>query len=241
MLLVFGLGSYQKSFWIYSLIMGILGALGNGFLIKSLVNGELSVLGPINSYKAVIGLLFGMILLKEMPHTAGLIGMVLIIAGSYFVFDTMKEGFSLKLLKNKEIQYRFLALFFCAIEAVFIKKVILVSSVLDAFMSWCIFGAVFAVLWVKLKNLSFIKEFSVLKTRNASYFVNIVACLGMMQYTTNYIFTKMNVAYALSLFQLCSIVSILFGFKFFGEKHILKKLLGAFVMISGAVMIILYN
>lgn len=241
LILIFGFENQQPGFWYYSLIVGVLGALGNGFLVKSLEKGELSVLGPINSYKAIIGLLFGMILLKEIPNIMGLIGIVLIIAGSYFVLDTLKEGFSFKLLKNKDIQYRFLALFFCALEAVFIKKVILLSSIFDAFLSWTIFGAIFAVLWVKFKKLSFANEFSILKSRNASYLVNIAVCVGMMQFTTNYIFKKMNVAYALSLFQLCSLISIVLGYKFFAEKNILKKLIGALIMIAGAVLIILYN
>lgn len=236
-----GFDEVSKSFWFYALIVGLLGALGNGFLIKSLEKGELSVLGPINAYKAVVGLIFGMFFLKEIPNFIGIIGMILIIAGSYFVLDTLEERFSFALLKNKQIQYRFLALFFCAIEAVFIKKVIMMSSILDAFIVWCLFGAVFSLIMVKINKLSFVNEFNVLKTRNAAKFLNIVICIGMMQYMTNYVLSKINVAYALSLFQLCALVSVLMGYKFFKEKNIRKKLLGSVIMIAGAVLIIMYN
>ena len=41
------------------LIMGILGAAGNYFIIKALSIGELSTLAPINSYKPVVALIFG--------------------------------------------------------------------------------------------------------------------------------------------------------------------------------------
>ena len=242
-LILFG-GSIElsQSFWINSLIVGLLGALGNGFLIKALEKGELSVLGPINAYKAVAGLVFGVFLLKELPNIAAVSGMVLIIAGSYFVLDTLEEKFSFSLLKNKQIQYRFLALLFSAAEAVFIKKVILASSVLYAFVSWCFFGALFSLVLAKISGIHFSKELSGLKTPYAiRYLLCIVICAGLMQYATNFVFERMNVAYALSLFQLSAIVSVLFGFKIFKEKDIRKKLLGTSIMILGAVLIILYN
>ena len=51
--------------WIYGVLGGILGALGNAFLVKSLSLGDLSVLGPINSYKSVVAMLFGNVFLDE--------------------------------------------------------------------------------------------------------------------------------------------------------------------------------
>ena len=62
-----------------------------------------------------------------------------------------------------------------------------------------------------------------------------------MQMTTNYVFEKMNVGYALAIFQLSTIVSVVLGYKFFKEKDIGKKLLGSFIMVTGSVLIILYG
>ena len=45
----------ENDFWIYSILGGIVGAIGNGFLVKAIHMGDLSVLGPINSYKSVVG------------------------------------------------------------------------------------------------------------------------------------------------------------------------------------------
>ena len=202
--------------------MGICGAIGNAFLVKSLKRGDLSVIGPINSYKSIIGLVLGIIFLKEYPNLLGVAGMALIFFGSYFVLDTTEEKFTLKLLKNKEIQYRFLSLLFCSIEAIIIKKAILISSVWDAFVSWCLFGAI-------------------LKTRNSANIAKLVVCMGIMQYTTNYVFAHMNVGYALSLFQLSSVLSIIFGYKIFKETNIIPRLTGSIIMVAGAVVIILFN
>jgi drug/metabolite transporter (DMT)-like permease len=60
-----------------------------------------------------------------------------------------------------------------------------------------------------------------------------------MQLTTNYTFDHMPVGYALSLFQLSVIISILFGYKFFREKEIGKKIAGSIIMIMGSTLIIL--
>lgn len=62
-----------------------------------------------------------------------------------------------------------------------------------------------------------------------------------MQYSTNYVFLKMNVSYALALFQLSAIVSVFLGYKIFSEKNIAKKLFGSVIMVIGAVLIILFN
>ncbi len=49
----------------------------------------------------------------------------------------------------------------------------------------------------------------------------------------------MPVGYALSLFQLSIIISVIFGYQFFKEKDIGKKIIGSLIMIVGSVLIIL--
>jgi len=120
-LLIYGFNSVQQGFWGYAAIVGALGALGNGFLIKALQDGELSVLGPINSYKPIFGLLFAFLLLKELPSLYACIGIVLIILGTFFVVDTSKNKFHIAFFQNRSIQYRFADLLCCSLEAVFIK------------------------------------------------------------------------------------------------------------------------
>ena len=59
-------------FWKYCILAGIVGATGNGFLVKALQCGDLSVLGPINSYKSVVGIIVGIFLLGEIPNRWGI-------------------------------------------------------------------------------------------------------------------------------------------------------------------------
>ena len=230
----------NRTFWFYSVLAGIAGALGNGFLVKALHRGALSVLGPINSYKSIVGIIFGIFLLSEIPNFWGLLGVILVIFGSYFVLDTTEERFSWALLKNREIRFRIAAMILTAIEAVFIKKIILASSTTIAFMSWCFFGAFFSFILLLIYRLDLRTGFQdAFRMNHLSRYLLLILCIGTMQFTTNYSFEHIPVGYALSLFQLSIILSILFGYRFFDEKDIGKKILGSLIMIGGSMLIIL--
>lgn len=224
--------SFEVLLWAF--IGGVFGALGNAFLIAALKYGELSFLAPLNSYKALIGLIFSAILIKEVPTLESCFGIVLIILGSYFIFDTTANGFSFSLFKRKDIQYRFLALLFTAIEAVFIKKVILLSSPFCSFLLWVVFGCVFAFVFLKIK-----KEKPFNKKYGIKAFILLSLLVLIMQMSTNLVFFKMPVASALALFQLSNIINVFLGYKIFREKNLLKKILASIIMTMGAIIIIL--
>ena len=106
-----------------------------------------------------------MFVLSEIPSFAGIFGVLLIIWGSWFVFDTQKEGFSFALFKRKDILLRFAALFLMGIEAVFLKKVILISSPVISFVLWCWVGAFFAFWLIILSR----KQFAVIKKKDIQF------------------------------------------------------------------------
>ena len=222
-------------FWKYTFFAGFLCATGRACMIKALQIGELSILGPINSYKSVIGLIVGIFMLSEIPSIYGLLGMVLIIWGSQFIFETTKEGFSFKIFKRKDILLRFIALILIGIEAVILKKVILLSSVSVAFMTWAWTGTIFTFLLILLTK----KEYTPIKHNQISQYITICASLTIMQISTNYVFQNIKVAYALALFQLSTIVNLVFGIKFFNEKDFKKKLIGTIIMTIGSIIIVL--
>jgi drug/metabolite transporter (DMT)-like permease len=228
-----------SSFWLYSVLGGIAGASGNGFLVRALQKGDLSVLGPINAYKSVVGMVVGIFLLGEVPNLWGAVGTALIIWGSYFVLDSTEDRFSWALLRRPEIQYRIWALILTAIEAVLLKKVILASSVSIAFLSWCWFGGLFSLALLPLYKVNLRRELKQLGTRDLPAYLYLVLCIGAVQLTTNYVFAHMPVGYALALFQLSAIVSVLLGHRVFKEQDIRKKLLGSAIMILGSMAIIL--
>jgi len=60
-----------------------------------------------------------------------------------------------------------------------------------------------------------------------------------MQLTTNCVFDKVPVGYAFALFQLSAILSVFYGWWFFHETGINRKLAASTVMVAGSIMIIL--
>jgi len=231
--------SLDSEFWIYSIAGGITGALGNGFIVKALEKGELSVLGPINAYKSIVGMLFAYLLIKEIPNAWGIAGMIFIIIGSYFVLDTTEEKFSWQLFKTPAIQYRLAALILTGIQAVLDKKVIEHSNLTIAFAGWSIFGAGFSFIFILFTKVSIQKEFKNIHREVLIKYFLLVLTVGLMLASTNYTLSHMPVGYALALFQLSILLSVVLGHRFFNELHIFKKLMGATIMVIGSTLIIL--
>jgi len=226
-------------FWIYAVIGGIVGALGNGFIVKALEKGDLSVLGPINAYKSIIGMLFAFLLIGEVPNSYGVIGVGMIIWGSYFVLDTVNEKFSWKLFTSPAIQYRLGALVLTGIQAVTDKKVIQHANLEIAFASWSIFGLLFSFLFILFTPVQIKSECKKINMSILIKYVQLIFCVGLMLMSTNYTLQHISVGYALSLFQLSIILSVILGHRVFNEQHVVKKLLGACIMIIGSILIIL--
>jgi len=223
--------------WTACLIMGVLGALGNAALVEAIKGGEISVLGPLNSYKPIMGVFLAFFILSEIPSALALLGILMIALGSVYVMKKTGEKFSFKLFFERSVLLRFAAMFLTAAEAVFIKRVIEYSSAQTAFILWCFFCAAFSI-----PILFFLKKDLSIKLKNktaAAMLLGIVACVGAMQLSTNFVFKYMDVGGALALFQLSALVSVVFGCKIFHEKNPWNKLAGAAIMAIGASLIIM--
>ncbi len=133
-----------EGFWTNMAICALLTVAGNVLLVFALQMADLSVLGPINAYKSVISLLLGVFLIGEVPTAMGVVGVLLILAGSYFVVDrdgkqTRTNAFA-QFFRERGVQFRFAALGLSATEAVFLKRALLLSSPLITFLFWAILG-----------------------------------------------------------------------------------------------------
>mgnify|MGYP002623456235 CR=1 FL=1 len=226
---------YSAEFWGYVIIAGALCTVGTVALIEALKIGELSVLAPINSYKSVIGLISAIFILGEFPSFKNLVCIIFIIAGSYFVLNTNNNKFSLNIFFRKDVRLRFFALLCSGIEAAFLKKIIVMSSYGISLILWCFSGFLCSLLLFVLKDK---KQIVPPKKIYYSYCLVISVMLLIMQLTTNYVFSKIEVGSALALFQLSSLVSIFYGYKLYHEKNMRRKLIGTFIMIISAAIIL---
>jgi drug/metabolite transporter (DMT)-like permease len=229
-------------FWGNMIACAMLAVAGNVLLVFALQSTDLSVLGPINAYKSVISLALGVFLLGEVPTAFGLIGVLLIVAGSYFVVDRVsgqspRNAFK-AFLREPGVQFRFAALAFSATEAVFLKRAVLLSSPVITFFFWSILGLpIAAAAIVLLRREAVREETRRLHSRWPTYFW-LAVTTGVMQLTTLLTFGVMQVGYSLALFQLSTVISVFLGYRYFQERNIARRLFGSAVMVAGGVIIV---
>jgi drug/metabolite transporter (DMT)-like permease len=219
-------------FWTNMVVCAFLAVGANTVLVVALRSADLSVLGPINAYKSVAGLVLGVMLLGEIPTPTGVTGVLLILAGSYFIFDRTSG-------QSRGIQLRFLAMGLSAAEAVFLKKAILLSSPLTTFVFWCILGAPIAAAAIAIMLRGQLGNELALLRRNWTTYLWLAAATGLMQLATLLTFGKLQVGYSLALFQLSSLIGVFFGYRYFQESNIRKRIIGSCIMIAGATIIVL--
>jgi len=232
-------------FWGNILICALLAIAGNTLIVAALKSTDLSVLGPINAYKSIVSIILGIFMLGEFPTMMGVAGILLILFGSYFIMDRVpdqpqKNVFS-QFFANKGIMLRFAALILSATEAIFLKKALLLSSPLITFIFWCILGMPIACIATASVLRGRILDEIVTLQQEKINFLLLATTTGLMQLSTLYTFGVLQVGYSLALFQTSTLLSVFFGYHFFDEKNIARRLFGSVVMVLGAVFIIVFG
>ena len=236
---------FPAGFWINMVTCALLAVSSNVLLVYALQVADLSLLGPLNAYKSVISLGLGVFLLGEIPTAMGLAGVLLILAGSYFVPDREPDqpranAFA-QFFRTRGIQLRFAALVLSATEAVFLKRAILASSPLATFFFWSILGLPIAAsaAWALLRTG--LRMEVLLMRRNWRTYLRLSLTTGLMQLTTLLAFGRLQVGYSLALFQLSALLSVLLGRRYFQEGNIGRRLVGSAIMIAGAALIVVHG
>ena len=230
------------AFWANMGICAVLAVSGNVVLVFALRSSDLSILGPINAYRAVLGLVMGVYLLGEVPTAYGLAGVLLIVAGSSVVVDRVpgqRAGTAvLRLFREPGVRLRFAAMFLSATEAVFLKRAVLLSTPAITFLFWAILGFPVAAAAVALLLHGEVGEELGRFRRQWRRYGWLAFATGSMQLATLLTFGALQVGYSLALFQLSTLVSVFLGYRYFRERNIGRRLAGSAVMVVGAVLIV---
>ena len=223
--------------WCNLAICALLAVGGNTLTVVAMKYSDLSVLGPINAYKAIVSLVPAMVLLHEFPGRVGGFGMILIVAGSWFLVDKQidepRRNVFARFFSERGVQYRFAALILSAMEAVFLKRAISVCSPLLVFALWSVLGccASLAAL-VALRGNRWVVDMK-RSPDHWSIYLLLAISTGLMQVCTLLTFRSFQVGYALALFQTSTLLSVLLGYTVFREKNIVERLIGSLVMVAG--------
>jgi drug/metabolite transporter (DMT)-like permease len=229
-------------FWMNIGAVAVLTVAGNALLVAAVRVADLSVLGPINAYKAVVSLVPAMVMLHEFPRPRGLGGIALIVAGSYFIVEKTPgaagRNLFVRFFAERGVQYRFAALVLSAVEAVFLKKALWASaSAMATFCLWAVLGFVVSVPVVAVAVR--MRDQVAITRASARTYAALGLTTGLMQLCTVISFGGLQVGYALALFQTSTLLSVLLGWRVFRERNIAGRLAGSIVMGVGAVLIVL--
>jgi drug/metabolite transporter (DMT)-like permease len=238
----------RGDFWWNIGISALMSVAGNTLLVYGLRLGDLSLLGPINAYKAVVSLVPSLILLGELPEPAVLGGIALIVAGSVLLagggaVGGPRLGFGERLRalgRSPGVRFRVAALLVSATEAVFLKRAVLAATPTAAFAWWSILGAAAAgVTWLAARPAGERVEAPRRRSEfTISRYVYLTIATGMMQYCTIAVIADFEVGPLLALFQISTILSVFFGYRYFAEPHFARRLIGSAIMVVGAAAII---
>ena len=221
-------------FWKLIIITSLLDAAGNIFLVKALQTTDLSIFGPINSLKPAVTMIFAIFFINEIPTLNGIIGLIIILLGTIFLTYEKTTKFTL----SKGILFRVIGIILSATASIYMKKSITYSSVEITLIFWAVISTplMFLILILNFKKTK--SNLYILKN-NISDYTKLTIIYLIMPYVTLLCFKHTLVSYSLALFQLSSIITLFFGYKYFNEKNIKKKIICSTFMIIGALLILI--
>lgn len=145
---------FSNAFWIALGLSVLLDTLGNILLVKSVGAGELSVVGPLNSYKPVIATGLGWSLFGEQPDFLSAIGILLIVVGSWFLLSKERGEPKGVQASNHFVVLRLLSIVFTSIASLFLKSAIEEAGDWRAFQAWAIGSTILAAALCFVPSLS---------------------------------------------------------------------------------------
>lgn len=242
---LFGLVDLKKlsnAFWGNVFIASLLDVGGWMFLIISLSKTDLSIFGPLNSYKTIISMALAILFLGEIPSLLGFLGVFVIIMGSFFLIPTSgsKNINRVKnLFLNKGVQARFLSILLFSIGTIFLKNSVIHASPLDTLIFWSLTGLPL----ILIANKLFLGDGFIQIVRESLPHTSVIIIVGilvfMMQYLTLVLLSRMLVVYTLALFQLGMVFQVFLGYRFFQEQHFSRRLFVCLVMMIGSVLVLM--
>jgi drug/metabolite transporter (DMT)-like permease len=193
-----------------------------------------------------LGSILGIVLIGELPTAPGVLGVLMILAGSGLVVDrsgALPRGNALvQFFRERGIQLRFAALGLSATEAIFLKKAILLSSPVTTFVLWSTLGAAVAGVAIMLVPgwRSLPHQVQIARRESRTYLL-LAITTGLMQLATVLTFGVLQVGYSLALFQLSALISVFLGYRYFQEAQMRTRIAGSLVMTAGAAMIVMFG
>ncbi|MBR9683480.1 EamA family transporter [Candidatus Woesearchaeota archaeon] len=234
-----GIPVVGDSFWEALFLGGTLNILAIVLYMKAIKSSDLSITIPMIAFTPLFLLLTSPLMVGEFPNAVGLIGVLIIVLGSYVLnIKKRKDGFLApfkSLLKEKGPRLMLMVAFIWSITSNFDKIGVQNSS---------------PIFWIVLKGLftSLVLFFLVLyksKRRSKQILTDwkVLVPIGLFSgISLIFQMTAINltlVAYVISIKRVSVVLSVFWGYFIFKEKGIKERLLGSVIMVLGVILIVL--
>lgn len=237
--LVKGLPEIGPVFYSSLIATGVINVIAAILYYRALKITDLSHAIPMISFTPVFLILTSSLILGEFPTRFGIAGIFLITVGSY-ILNTTKDSTKLlepfkSMLRNRGVVCMLIVAFLFSISSNFDKLVVQNSDPL--FSS----AAVFLFLGVSFFVISIYKAKKELagSRKHIGKFLLVGAVLALVAVSINIAFTMQIVPYVISIKRTSILFSVAYGGFLFKEKNMLRRSIGAIVMLGGVIMIAL--
>ena len=224
-------------FFLALFVSGFLNLIETILFMKSIKISDLSITIPLITFTPLFLLITSPIIVGEFPSYLGLIGVFLIVIGSYVLnFKSDHKGYLApfkSLLTEKGPQFMLLVAFIWSITSNFDKIGVQNSSPIFWVISISTFLTLFLLPIMLYKSRNNAKQF---KTNyKILILAGLYAALGLIFQMMAINLTL--VSYVISLKRTSALMSVFWGYFIFKEKDIKKRLIGALIMVVGVLCI----
>ena len=220
-LLTGGFPKVEPSFFLFMLASAILDILAFSWYYKSIKISPISLVGPISSFSPVFTTIIALFTLHEIPNNLKLLGIVLVVIGSYLLnLKDVKKGIFIPLVmlfKNKGITLALYANFLWALTPIFQKQAIFqthpTSPLVASFM-----GFVLATLYFLVTNLKSFKKYKTDIKNNLPLFIIFGVGGAIAQLAAYSAFEQSNLGYVTAVMKLSGLFTVIIGGLFLRKK-----------------------
>jgi drug/metabolite transporter (DMT)-like permease len=243
------------------IISGILNIIGLSLIFRAMESSDLSLSMPMLSFTPVFLIGTSYLLLHEVPSAAGVAGICIIVSGSYVLNISAEHEHYLdpvkSMVQNRGSWYMLIVAFLFAASVNYDKIAMLNSDpVFGMAFTLLIIGIAFAVI-VFFSAMSAGRSLPVPVTRDSVPSDNLrKPVISLRHYlvpailagifvtaeciSINIAYTLQIAPYVIAIKRLGIIVMVLYGTIICAEDEIRARLLGSFLMVGGAVIILLF-
>ena len=238
----FGLPEISSNFWLFLGINVVLNFFAQILLYKALKLSDISLIIPLLSFTPVFLLFTSWIILGEFPTLLGLVGILIIVFGTWLLnISEIKKGIFAPfkaILTNKGSLFALFVAIIWSITSNVDKLALQESSPL--FFISC-FSLSLAVLFSFIVFIKFRDRIKPEFFSSFWQFLLIGSTWAMAIWLQMLAISKILVPYVISIKRTHSILTVIWGKIFFKEKNIKSRLIGAIVMALGAIMIVVFG